>query len=53
MEEWRNPDNGYLNSIGCGESYIKKQIERIFNGNILDCEVKVTGNIAVTGGYSK
>ena len=33
MEEWQDPDSGYLNCIGVGDSYVKKQIARILNQN--------------------
>lgn len=28
-EEWQDPDSGYLNCIGVGDSYVRKQMERI------------------------
>ena len=33
MEEWQDPDSGYLNCIGVGDTYVKKQIARILNRN--------------------
>ena len=33
MEEWQDPDSGYLNCIGVGDTYVKKQIARILNEN--------------------
>lgn len=33
MEEWQDPDSGYLNCIGVGDTYVKKQIARILNQN--------------------
>lgn len=38
-EEWQDPDSGYLNCIGVGDTYVKKQIARILSQNILtaDC----------------
>ena len=35
MEEWQDPDSGYLNCIGVGDTYVKKQIARILNQNTL------------------
>ena len=32
-EEWQDPDSGYLNCIGVGDSYVKKQIARILSQN--------------------
>lgn len=32
-EEWQDPDSGYLNCIGVGDTYVKKQIARILNEN--------------------
>ena len=29
MEECQDPDSGYLNCIGVGDSYVRKQMERI------------------------
>ena len=28
-EEWQDPDSGYLNCIGVGDTYVRKQMERI------------------------
>lgn len=38
-EEWQDPDSGYLNCIGVGDTYVKKQIARILSQNKLtaDC----------------
>ena len=33
IEEWQDPDSGYLNCIGVGDTYVKKQIARIFSQN--------------------
>lgn len=35
MEEWQDPDSGYLNCIGVGDSYVKRQMARILNGNYI------------------
>lgn len=32
-EEWQDPDSGYLNCIGVGDTYVKKQIARILSHN--------------------
>ena len=32
-EEWQDPDSGYLNCIGVGDTYVKKQIASILNQN--------------------
>ena len=37
-EEWQNPDSGYLNCIGVVDTYVKKQIARILNQNILTAD---------------
>jgi hypothetical protein len=29
MEEWQDPDSGYLNCIGVGDTYVRRQMERI------------------------
>ena len=34
-EEWQSTDSGYLNCIGVGDTYVKKQIARILNQNEL------------------
>jgi hypothetical protein len=33
IEEWQDPDSGYLNCIGVGDTYVKKQIARILSQN--------------------
>ena len=38
MEEWQNPDSGYLNCIGVGDTYVKKQIARILSQNKFTAE---------------
>lgn len=37
-EEWQSTDSGYLNCIGVGDTYVKKQIERILKENYLKAE---------------
>ena len=37
-EEWQDPDSGYLNCIGVGDTYIKKQIARILSQNKLTAD---------------
>ncbi len=37
-EEWQDPDSGYLNCIGVGDAYVKKQIARILSQNKLTAE---------------
>ena len=37
-EEWQDPDNGYLNCIGVGDTYVKKQIARILSQNKLTAD---------------
>ena len=32
-EAWQDPDSGYLNCIGVGDTYVKKQIARILSQN--------------------
>ena len=48
-EEWQNPDSGYLNCIGVGDTYIKKQIERIMNSNYMECSVAFRGCVCAFG----
>jgi len=31
MEEWQSNDSGYLNCIGVGDTYVRRQLERIIN----------------------
>ena len=38
MEEWQDPDSGYLNYIGVGDTYVKKQIARILSQNKLSAD---------------
>lgn len=49
MEEWQDPDSGYLNCLGVGDTYIRKQIERIFNNNVLNCKIEVKKYIGSFG----
>ena len=35
MEEWQSNDSGHLNCIGVGDTYVRKQIERILSVNHL------------------
>ena len=37
-EEWQTPDSGYLNCIGVGDTYVKKQIARILSQNRLTAD---------------
>ena len=53
MEEWQNPNSGYLNSIGVGDTYVRKQMERIFNQNILKSNIDVEGNVRAFGNEIK
>ena len=38
MEEWQDHDSGYLNCIGVGDTYVKKQIARILSQNKLTAD---------------
>ena len=49
MEEWQDPDSGYLNCIGVGDTYVRKQMERIFNQNILKSNINVEGYVGASG----
>ena len=49
MEEWQDPDSGYLNCIGVGDTYVRKQMERIFNKNILKSNINVEGFVGALG----
>ena len=31
MEEWQDHDSGYLNCIGVGDTYVRRQMERILS----------------------
>ena len=48
-EEWQDPDSGYLNCIGVGDTYVRKQMERIFNQNILKSNINVEGYVGAFG----
>ena len=37
-EEWQDHDSGYLNCIGVGDTYVKKQIARILSQNKLTAD---------------
>lgn len=34
-EEWQSTDSGYLNCIGVGDTYVRRQMERILTDNHL------------------
>lgn len=46
MEEWQDPDSGYLNCIGVGDSYVKRQMERIMKNGIMETTVVFRGNVS-------
>ena len=48
-EEWQSTDSGYLNCIGVGDTYIKKQIERIMNSDYMECSVAFCGCVYAFG----
>ena len=48
-EEWQSTDSGYLNCIGVGDTYIKKQIERIMNSYYMNCSVAFRGCVYAFG----
>ena len=52
-EEWQDPDSGYLNCIGVGDTYVKKQMERILNNNLLNCSMAAIGHITCFGRDTK
>ena len=39
MEEWQDPDSGYLNCIGVGDTYVRKQMERILGSGDFNAPV--------------
>ena len=45
QEEWQSTDSGYLNCIGIGDTYVRKQIERIMSNNFMDCSVAFRGAV--------
>jgi len=49
IEEWQDPDSSYLNCIGVGDTYVKKQMERIFNNNIFKSNIMVEGFVTSFG----
>ena len=53
MEEWQDPDSVYLNCIGVGDTYVRKQMERIFNRNILKSSINVEGFVMAYGNEIK
>ena len=44
-EEWQSNDSGYLNCIGVGDTYVRKQIERIMNSDYMNCSVAFRGSV--------
>lgn len=48
-EEWQDPDSGYLNCIGVGDTYVRKQMERIMSNNYINCSVAFRGSVITFG----
>ena len=48
-EEWQDPDSGYLNCIGVGDTYVRKQMERIMSNNYMNCCVAFRGCVVACG----
>ena len=48
-EEWQSTDSGYLNCIGVGDTYVRRQIERIMNSDYMECSVAFLGRAAALG----
>lgn len=48
-EEWQSTDSGYLNCIGVGDSYVRKQMERILNNSLMDCSATFLGSVVCYG----
>lgn len=44
-EEWQNPDSGYLNCIGVGDTYVRKQMERILSSGGINADIKTQKNV--------
>lgn len=38
-EEWQSTDSGYLNCIGVGDTYVRKQMERILSSEKFDANI--------------
>lgn len=38
-EEWQSPDSGYLNCIGVGDTYVRKQMERILSSGEFNADI--------------
>lgn len=50
MEEWQDPDSGYLNCIGVGDTYVRRQMERILSSGDFDAPI-VTKKYMAAWGY--
>ena len=48
-EEWQDPDSGYLNCIGVGDTYVRKQMERIMSNNYMNCCAAFRGSVVAFG----
>jgi hypothetical protein len=44
-EEWQDPDSGYLNCIGVGDTYVRRQMERILSSGEFDANIKTQKNV--------
>jgi hypothetical protein len=38
-EEWQSTDSGYLNCIGVGDTYVRRQMERILSSGDFDAAI--------------
>lgn len=56
-EEWQSTDSGYLNCIGVGDTYVRKQMERILSSGNFDATIYTKkdfvadGNVIACGLY--
>lgn len=48
-EEWQSTDSGYLNCIGVGDTYVRKQMKRIMNSDFMECSVAFRGCVCALG----
>ncbi len=49
-EEWQNPDSGYLNCIGVGDTYVRKQMERILSSGNITTDICTQKNVIAQHG---
>jgi hypothetical protein len=49
-EEWQDPDSGYLNCIGVGDTYVRRQMERILSSGKFNADIVTLQHVVAWSG---